>query len=211
MRLYDAEKWNFILTRAGCDANTADKWAPVFHDTMKADTFSKGDADQLDFLATVLHESQMLTKLKENGNYSAKRIIELGNASPVGSRWRSLVPQAKVLANNPQAFFEAVYGGRLGNDQPGDGAKYLGRGLIMITGKANYEWLGNIAGQDLVVNPELLEHPHFALELSIDWWEGKVPDSILGDNAKVRRVVNGGTFGLREIETLVLRLRGALR
>lgn len=204
------DEWTKVLLGAGVEPGVAEHWCSVFASTLKPGSFSKGDAELLDFMATVLHESGMLKSLKENGNYSAERIRALGNASAAGSRWRSLVPQADALAYNPAAFFEAVYGGRTGNDQPGDGARYPGRGLIGVTGKANYAWLGDESGQDLLGLPELLEQPHFALELSIDWWEGKVPDSILGDERRIRRVVNGGDFGLPEVNALVTRLRKVL-
>lgn len=204
------DEWSRVLLGAGVEPGVAERWCSVFASVVKPGSFSKGDSELLDFLATGLHESGMLKRLKENGNYSAERIRALGNASAPGSRWRSLVPQADALAYNPDAFFEACYGGRMGNDQPGDGARYPGRGIIGVTGKSNYAWLGDQSGQDLVGMPDLLEQPHFALELSIDWWEGKVPDRILGDERSIRRVVNGGDFGLPEVHALVQRLRKVL-
>lgn len=204
--------WLRILQACGVRAPAAMRWAPVFADTIKAATFSAGDKDLADFLPTVLHESAMLEKMKESGNYSADRIRQLGSASPAGTRWRSLVPRAEELARNEFKFFEACYGGRMGNgpEGSGDGAKYPGRTPIGITGKDNYRWLGDLVGQDLVGLPELAEQPHFALEFCIKWWEGKVPDSKLGDTRAVRRVVNGGYFGLAEVEALADKARAAL-
>ena len=54
------------------------------------------------------------------------------------------------------------------------------------------------------------EQPHFALEFCIKWWEGKVPDSKLGDTRAVRKVVNGGYFGLADVEALAAKARAAL-
>ncbi len=207
----DANRWTAILSVCGCNAATAAQWGPIFADTLKPTSFSVGELDLADFLPTILHESQMLAKLKEDGHYSVKRIVELGNASEPGSRWRSLVPIAAQVAMNEPAFFEAIYGGRLGNDKPGDGALYAGRGLIMLTGKDNYIWQGNRSGQDLVGNPTLAEQPHFALEFAIDWWEGKVPDKVLGNQRAVRKIVNGGYFGITEVEALAQKVMRALR
>lgn len=201
--------WLLILTNSGIREDRAQFWAPIFAATVKDGSFDNS-SELTSFLATIFHESDMLQKLKENGNYSADRIRALGNASGPASRWRSLVPRADELAHNPEAFFEAAYGGRMGNNQPGDGAKYPGRGLIGVTGKDGYSWLGDRAGQDLVSNPELLEQPTFALELSIDWWQGKIPDSVLGDEFKIRKIINGGTFGLAEVQALANRIQGAL-
>jgi len=205
--------WLRILQSCGVQPKTAIMWAQVFADTIKPTTFSKGDADLAVFLPTVLHESAMLTRLKESGRYSAARIREIGNDNPPGSRWRSLVARADELAGNEAKFFEACYGGRGGNrpEGSGDGARYPGRGLIMLTFHDGYEWQGNRSGQDLLVLPELAEQPYFALEFAIDWWEGKVPDSVLGDTRKVRKVVNGGAIGLKEVEALAIKARAALQ
>lgn len=208
--IYGISDWVRILMASGVARLQADRWAEVFAATVKHDTFSAGVSELDSFLATVLHESAMLTQLVEDGRYSARRIRELGMASKPGSRWRSLVDRADELAYNPDAFFEAVYGGRMGNDEPGDGARYPGRGLIMLTGKDNYRWAGERSGQDLVGIPTLAEQPHFALEFAIDWWEGKVPDSVLDDERRIRKIVNGGNFGLAHVEDLAARVRSAL-
>ena len=206
------DEWLKVLLLCGVRGTTANRWAPVFGETITPDSFSAGEKDLADFLPTVLHESGMLERLEEDGRYSAKRIRDLGNASAPGSRWRSLVPRADELAGNPEKFFEAVYGDRLGNgpEGTGDGALYRGRGLIMLTGKANYAWQGKRSGQDLLEVPDLAAQPHFALEFAVSWWEGKVPDVMLGDSAGIRRIVNGGTFGLSEVQALVDRTQGAL-
>lgn len=207
------DDWARILTLCGIKPAQVATWSGVFAHTPKMDRFSKGDADLAQFLANVLVESQGLQKLKESGYYSAARIREMGMASPAGSRWRSLVPRADELAFNENAFFEACYGGRGGNrsEGAGDGARYPGRGLIMLTFADGYRWQGLRSGQDLTVLPELAEQPHFALEFAFDWWEGKVPDAYLADTVKVRRVVNGGTFGLREVEEMLVKARRALQ
>lgn len=214
-----AADWVAVLLATGCSAAVASAWSQPCAELVKPENFSRGDLDILDFMPTILHESAHLTKLKESGKYSAKRIRELGLASAEGSRWRSLVPRADELAyDGTQAsedrFFEACYGGRMGNgpEGTGDGALYPGRGVIGVTGKYGYQWLtdnGKLDNNDLVALPQLLEQPRFAMANGIDWWEGNVPDAVLGDNRKIRRVVNGGYFGIAEVEKLVARFRKA--
>lgn len=205
-------EWERILTDSGVTPSRAEMMAPIFAATIRDTTFSKGERELPDFLATILHESGHLEKLKENGHYSARRIRELASNAREGTRWRSLLPRAEYLANNDDAFFEAVYGGRMGNgpEGSGDGARYPGRAFIGITGRNNYTWMSEKAGQDLTVNPELAEQPTFALEFTILWWEGHVPDHILGDERQVRRVVNGGDIGLAEVARLYSQVREAL-
>lgn len=78
------------------------------------------------------------------------------------------------LKKDDAAFFNAVYGGefgraQLGNTQPGDGFKYVGRGFIGLTGRANYEKFSKITGFDLVSNPELANDPKIAAEIAVKY------------------------------------------
>jgi predicted chitinase len=77
-------------------------------------------------------------------------------------------PQLDALKKNDQAFFELVYGQNsgqpLGNNQPGDGYKYRGRGFNGLTGRANYRFYGQKIGKDLENNPDLLNDPTIAAQ-----------------------------------------------
>lgn len=69
---------------------------------------------------------------------------------------------AEQYVNNPKELAEFVYGWKssnarvLGNLAEGDGYKYIGRGFIQLTGKANYEKYGELAGVDCLGNPDIL-------------------------------------------------------
>lgn len=88
----------------------------------------------------------------------------------------------------------------LGNTNAGDGFLYRGRGLIQITGRANYRDCG--AGLDLPLedHPELLEDPLQATR-SAGWYWDKHHLNVLadaGDFEKITRRINGGLNGQPE-------------
>ena len=96
----------------------------------------------------------------------------------------------------------AAYDGRrdLGNTEPGDGARFKGRGFVQLTGRANYERYGKAVGVDLVANPDLANAPEVAaLLLAVfladrgDAFRSAVQ---AGRFAQARKLVNGGTHGL---------------
>ena len=94
------------------------------------------------------------------------------------------------------------YEGRrdLGNVMPGDGRKFLGRGLIQITGRANYAACGVALGLDLLAHPELLEAPENACRSAAWWWRehgcNELADS--GDFKALTKRINGGLNGLAD-------------
>jgi len=94
------------------------------------------------------------------------------------------------------------YEGRhdLGNTQPGDGKRFMGRGLIQVTGRSNYSACGKALGLYLIAHPELLEQPTNAA-LSAGWfWDrhdlNKLADA--GNFSGVTKAVNGGLTAYSE-------------
>ena len=92
------------------------------------------------------------------------------------------------------------YEGRkdLGNTVKGDGVRYKGRGLIQITGKANYKAVSKALGVDFVAHPEKLEEAEYAVASAFWYWKSHGCNEIadLNDSVKVTRRINGGTNGL---------------
>lgn len=88
----------------------------------------------------------------------------------------------------------ARYDGRLGNDKPGDGARYCGRGIVQITGKNNYYTYGKLLGLDLLARPELAEEPETAVAIYCLYWakNGLSPYADKNDSAAVSRGINRG-------------------
>jgi putative chitinase len=198
--------WLDILVEIGVKRATADKWVDAFSVLIKPETFSLGFSELDDFMGQVLHESGMLERTVENLNYSsAARIRQVWP-----SRFASEV-EAEPYTRNAQLLANKVYGGRMGNTGPDDGWRYRGRGPIMATGKENYLAVGKKIGVDLVADPDKLANPATGLKAAIAWWEGNVPDSVMGDIVKVTKRVNGGAVGLEHRQALTAKVQKALR
>lgn len=101
---------------------------------------------------------------------------------------------------------QARYEGRkdLGNDQPGDGLRYCGRGLVQTTGRANYAALRNRLRArlgpdvpDFEAQPELLEQPRWAAWSAADYWGWRRLNELAdaGDFESITKRINGGLNG----------------
>jgi len=159
-------------------------------------TFIKYDINnvkrQAAFIGQCAHESGNFKILQENLNYSAEGLMKT---------WPSRFATKEIAdqyARQPAKIAGKVYNGRLGNTSEEEAAKYLGRGLIQLTGKDNYERCGSSIGVDLVGNPDLLLDPKNAA-LSAGWFWNKHGLNELADaqeHGMITKRINGGTLGL---------------
>lgn len=92
------------------------------------------------------------------------------------------------------------YEGRkdLGNDVPGDGIKFKGRGYIQLTGRFNYETYTHKLGVDLVCNPSLAMDAQTSADIFVRYFKDRGCNVACNNQnwVKVRKLVNGGTNGL---------------
>lgn len=102
------------------------------------------------------------------------------------------------------ASYFAKYDGRkdLGNTQPGDGARFAGRGLIQVTGRANYGKASQaLFGDDrLLKSPELLEEPEWAAKSAVWYWTTRNLNALADQDrfTDITKAINGGTNGLED-------------
>lgn len=201
-----------FIAAAGVNAQSGNRWLGPITSAMKKYGISQLQ-DVAMFIAQTGHESASFTFLVEGFNYSQGAL-----QSTFGNR---LSPQQiSALGRQPgeksvpparqQQIANLVYGNRNGNVNPGDGWNYRGRGLIQITGRANYASCGKALGIDLVGNPDLLQQDNNAA-LSAAWFfvsNGCLKYS--GDINRVTRIINGGTNGLEDRQVRYNRAMKAL-
>jgi putative chitinase len=99
------------------------------------------------------------------------------------------------------AYFARYEGRRdLGNTQPGDGARFHGRGVFQLTGRFNYHRLGKLIGVDLEADPELAKQPDISLAIAFAYWREREINAAADadDVLRVTKLINGGRNGLAE-------------
>ncbi|MEX1828780.1 XVIPCD domain-containing protein [Luteibacter sp. CQ10] len=148
------------------------------------------------FMAQVTHESNGLNRLEESFRYM-RGIAQI----PTQAAWRE-GPQVleaarkEALLGRPERLAELMYGERNGNDQPGDGLRYRGRGYLPVPGKSHYRAAGLALGIDLVSQPDLAAEPAHAARIAAWYWRNHVPPAAREDVRHATQALNGKLYGL---------------
>jgi putative chitinase len=201
---------------AGCTAQRAARFVEPLNITCERYDIAT-PARIAAFVAQLAHESGRFAHVVESLNYSsAALLITFGRHRISEADARRYGRDDGRPADQP-AIANAIYGGvwgrtHLGNTQPGDGWRFRGRGLIQITGRANYRACGAGLGIDLEAAPETLEAPLYAA-LSAGWYWHTRNLNRLADAADmhtITRRINGGTHGLADRLALYRSAQAAL-
>lgn len=169
------------------------------------------------FTAQVLHESGVLTILRENMNYSAEAL-----AAMFGNR---ITPaQAKQFGRtddhpaNQQAIANIIYGGEwgrknLGNTQPNDGWGFRGCYLLQHTGRDFFSRMATKFGVPLVsiCDPSKID-PRLILTFACEEWNEK-NCNVLADRDDIEgitRKINGGLNGLDQRKVWLAKVKKVL-
>ncbi len=157
-------------------------------------------------MAQFSHECGAGNEVVENLNYSAQGLT---NTWP--SRFNA--SNAAEFAHDPQKIADTAYNGRLGN-HPGtdDGWNFRGRGGSQVTGRNNYDKLGQRVVLDLLNNPDLVNDPQHFLECAVAEFIicGCLPFAIQDDVSGVTYHLNGGYIGLPDRTSWLSRWKAAL-
>lgn len=163
------------------------------------ETFARFNIDtplrQAAFIGQCGHECGNFKVLKENLNYRPATLMKL---------WPKRFPTLEIakMYSTPKAIANKVYCNRMGNrdEASGDGARFIGRGCIQLTGSTNYFQAGKALGVDFWANPDLVATPKYAA-LTAGWfWDTHHLNALADtqDYLKMTKVINGGTIGLEE-------------
>jgi putative chitinase len=144
------------------------------------------------FIAQVDHESNGFRSMEENLNYSAGTLTRKNpNSFP-----RDVALKVVAHPRKQEIIANQLYSNRNGNGnyESGDGFKYRGRGYIQLTGRENYEKMGELIGVDLVNNPDLAARPDLAAQIAVMYWKTRVANKVNPNNInQVTKKISGSS------------------
>ena len=151
------------------------------------------------WLAQTAHESGYFKFLKENLNYRATSLQK------VFKKYFPTEEMAQDYASRPnkqEAIANRVYANRMGNgdEASGDGFRYLGRGLIQLTGKNNYTLFAASIDTPLEEIPEYLQTFEGAVQSACWFWDQNNLNRFADtrDIVTMSKRINGGTIGMED-------------
>jgi putative chitinase len=167
-----------------------------------------------------LHAGPMLQAMQWAGINTPRRLAhwlgQLGHESGRGRYTREIWgPTPQQRRYEPTTTLSQT----LGNVRPGDGARYMGRGLIQLTGRANYRAFTARAKAalgadtpDFETLPRLLETSTWASFSAADYWRARDLNrwADADDIVTLTKRINGGTNGLADRHALTARATATL-
>jgi putative chitinase len=169
-----------LISSIRCPQSRANKWIEPLNKAMEKYEINTS-LRIAHFLAQVGHESGRLIYVREIASGKAyDNRTDLGNTKP----------EAISIANQNRTT---------------PGQFYKGHGLIQITGFNNHSLCGKALEIDLINQPYLLEQPDYAA-LSAAWfWSTHNLNSLADQDlfVKITKVINGGTNGLTDRQTIL--------
>ena len=178
------------LISAGVNPTQAKAFADPLKASMALFDISTPDR-QAAFLAQCMIESQGFTRMEENLYYTTPaRLNSIFSAIRTDA-------EAALYVRNPKALANKVYANRNGNgdEASGDGYRFLGRGLFMLTGRENYKKASEGVGIGAVYlhKPDLVATPSDACLTACWYWSSHGGNQLIdaGDFDRTTLMING--------------------
>ena len=138
-----------------------------------------------------------LPKEKQPKSYEGKTLQQLYKESDEAEQ--------AIRENLANTIYSSTGNKGLGNGDfaSGEGYKYRGRGIIQLTGKANYISAGKDLNADFESNPDLVLEPLWSVRTAVWFWEKKSLNALadvhkpgelldIGDCDKITKIINSG-------------------
>lgn len=180
-----------MVRHAAPETKIPSDWVKLFEQHLPAYNINQRH-DVAMFLAQTAHESSGYTRLEENLNYSWQGLRRtFGKYYPSDALAKAEQYKPKLIANR-------CYGGRLGNIKPGDGYLFRGRGIIMLTGRNNYNYYGKLFGmtaEELAAN---MVHADIMVQVACSYWRINGLSLNQMNVEQATKKINGGYNGLED-------------
>lgn len=157
-----------------------------------------------EFLANVAQESGEFSHKTENMNYRADRLAAVWPHRYSVTKKPPYIPnsRAKALHLKPVEIANDVYGGRMGNDQSGDGYRFRGGGFIGLTGRDTYTRYAKHIGKPVAETADLVRSTDkYAMDSAV-WFfsvlKGLNDEAERDEWLKIVKSINGGYIGLAD-------------
>lgn len=148
------------------------------------------------FIAQIAHESGSFNFTKENLNYSADGLRK------IFGKYFPTMDLAVQYARKPEKIANRVYANRMsnGDEASGDGYRFCGRGLIQITGRANYTKFAQALEMTIEDTVAYMETPAGACASAGWFWDTNSLNTYCdnGDFIGLTKRINGGTNGIED-------------
>lgn len=183
-------------------------YAMLLVEGMQRERIDDNNVRAATFLGQIHVESNGFKSVVESLNYSADRLVAKFGRHRISRAQARQLGRTSDHPADQEALANVLYGGefgrrQLGNIEAGDGWRFRGRGLKMITGRDNYRafsrwWLGD---DKLLLFPERVAEPLGAVASAVWFWSSRPRLNAYadhGDVTAVTEIVNGGHNGLDE-------------
>lgn len=186
----DYNDWQTTLKKQSNMIKGVATWVPYYLQKYQINTIPRISA----FLGNTAIECNYFTTFEESEWFISFKSLHAAHGTEFPT-----AKSAEGYLENPQAVANYVYSDQfhrtLGNGPfgNGNGWKYRGRGIIQLTGLANYKDFSKDTGVDAVSNPDLLFEPQYAI-LSAFWFWDKHHLNDEADNynfLRISQVING--------------------
>lgn len=160
------------------------------------------------FFAQIATETGGLKSVEESLNYSVEALLEKFGRHRISEADARKYGRTRNRKADQKAIANIIYGGawgrkNLGNTEPNDGWDFRGGGMMQTTGRANYRKMGH---ED---SPDALRDPTTAFLTAVHEWSNRGCNALADrdDVTAIRKVINGGTNGLAEAKTYLVRAK----